>query len=172
MAMKTPANRGSSRGYSLTELMITVAILGMTSMVVSQLLVSTFKLWKMNQTRLEVQRDARTALTLLESSLREASADTVVLTRNATGEPPYSKIGYTSVDGEAISFYQSAGQLIMQRAGRVKALTKDLRYVTFAYPDSSKDNLVSVALCLEKTAFGATKKDFYLSVQRIKVGNQ
>lgn len=159
-------------GYSLTELMITVAILGMTSMVVSQLLVSTFKLWKMNQTRLEVQRDARTALSLLESALREASADTVVLTRNSSSEPPYSKISYTSVDGESVSFYQSTGRLIMQRAGRFKALSKDLRYITFAYPETTKENLISVALCLEKTAFGATKKDFYLSVQRIKVGNQ
>ncbi|MFH1723114.1 MAG: type II secretion system protein [Elusimicrobiota bacterium] len=166
----------NAKGYTLTEVMIAVAILGLMTAATSRLLTTTFRVWKLDQTRLETQRDARTALNLVQSLLREASADGILLTRLSAAEPPYSKIEFSDADGRVHRFYQQENSLIMQRydvflGTHTRSLTDDLRYAAFAYPDTTKDNLLSVALCLEKEAYWGEKRDFYLSVQRVQVGN-
>lgn len=164
------------RGYTLTELMIVMGVLGMMTLVTSQLLTSTFRLWRINQVRVETQRDARTIMGLIESRMREGSADSVILSRQNATEPPYSKIQFQDVDGKTHRFYALGKELRMENysvasGSHTSTLSKDLRTLTFAYPDSTKDNLLSVALCLEKTAFSGQTREFYISVQRVSVGN-
>lgn len=159
-------------GMTLAEVLMAMAAIGIIALVIPQLLLGTYRFLRLSQTRLEVQRDSRSIMSIIETSVREASADTVTLTRHDAGEPPYSKIEFTNVDGETIRIYQSDGALYLEKGAQRRTLTGDLRFAAFAYAATTKDALLSAALCLEKTAYSGTDKNFFLSVQKMKVGNE
>jgi prepilin-type N-terminal cleavage/methylation domain-containing protein len=165
-----------SEGTTLPELMVVLAILGVLFTIGPSLFNNTFKLWKITEAKTETQRDARITLNLIESLLRQASISSIVLTRDATTQPPYSKVQFTLPSGDTYHFYQSGTNLWIYHLSPTavvhnRVIANNLRYISFGYPVSSDETLLSVSLCFQKGTFGQETKNFYLSTQRIKIMN-
>lgn len=165
-----------NRGTTLVELMIVVSILGVMFTVGPSLLTNIFKLWKVTETRAEVQRDARIALNLIEGLLRQASAASVTLSRQDAAQPPYSKIQFSIPSGDSYTFYQSGTNLWINHVSPTavvhnRAIASNLRYIAFGYPLITDEQLLSVAVCFQKGTYGQESKNFYLSTQKVKVNN-
>ena len=82
-------NRG--RGYTLTEMMVTVAIVGILSAVAAPLLTQMTNFWQQTTARNNIQRDVRASLDIINRFCRQAKSGTVVIDQ-ATGQPPFSRI--------------------------------------------------------------------------------
>ena len=163
-------------GTTLVELMVVIAILGIIFSVGPKLLTNVFKLWKTNEARVDVQMNARTTIQLIQGLLRKAEATSIIISRQDATEPPYSKISFTIPKGDSCEFYQLDNELWINHVSATatthnRVLAKNLRFVSFGFPQISEDSLLSVAVCFQKTTVGDETKDFYLSTQRVQVMN-
>ena len=165
--------RFKSAGYTLTELMLVVAILGIVFGLASAMLIQMTRFYRQNRARIAIQRDARTSLDLINRNLRQAKAGTIVVDQ-VTGEPPYSRITFdrfTPDGGTAtMSFYQQGNTLYMVRGG-TKAISKNLRYMGFTYPRTDVDTIISVSLTTETGTYESQTKALQLSVEKVRIMN-
>src|SRR4051812_33412942 len=93
------------RGFTLVEMMVTVAIMGVMFTVVPPILTNITRFSRLSRARLETQRNARGALNLINQSLRQASAASVYVSQES-GQPAYSSIRFTTSDSRSLKFYQ------------------------------------------------------------------
>lgn len=161
-------------GYTVTELMLVVAIIGVVFLVTPTLLIQINRFFSQNRARIEIQREAREALDLINRNLRQAQADTVVIDQ-LSGEPPYSRISFRRLkpDGStsSMSFYQQGGTLYMSATG-AKAVSKNLRYLAFTHPRTTDDSIVSVSLTTETGTYESQTKALHLSVEKVRIMNE
>src|SRR5687767_4594822 len=98
--------RAAPAGFTLAEVMITVAILGIVFALAPKVMIDTYKFFRLTIARSEIQRDARAALDLINRRLRQAESDTVVVDRKDANQPPYSRVTFNTVQGSTLAFYQ------------------------------------------------------------------
>ncbi len=160
-------------GYTLTELIMTVAILGILFGLAPQLLIQMTRVFRQNQARISIQREVRNSLDLINRNLRQAQAGTIIIDQ-ASGAPPYSRITFdrfTPDGGTAtMSFYQQGNTLYMVRGG-TKAISTNLRYLGFTYPRTDDDTIVSVSVTTEAGTYEAQTKTLQLSVEKVRIMN-
>lgn len=161
--------RSRRAGYTLTEAMLVVAVVGVVFALAPALLIQMTRFFRQNRARVEIQRDARNVLDLINRNLRQAKASTVVVDA-AGGQPPYSRIAFTKAQGNALSFYQQGTTLYMVSGG-TKAISANLRYLAFTYPRSDDDGIISVSITMETGTFEAKTKALQLSVEKVRVMN-
>ncbi|MBI5242476.1 MAG: type II secretion system protein [Elusimicrobia bacterium] len=157
------------KGYTLTEVLMVVAIVGIISSVFPRLFIQVTRFFRQNQARADIQRDARSAFDLMSRNLRQALASSVAIDQ-ASGQPPYSRISFTKIGGGAITYYQQ-GTKLYQVAGGTKTIAENLRYMAFTHLRTDDDNLVSVTLTLEKATYNQQTKALQLSVEKIRIKN-
>jgi len=159
------------RGFTLTEAMITVAIVSILATVSAQLLLQVNRYFILSQARLDVQREARAAMYVINRSLRQAQSNTILIDRQSSSQPFYSRITFTKIQGSTMSFHQSGTSLIRTEGGRSSTLTKNLRYLAFSFPRSDDLTIVSVATTLEKTIYEGRKKALHMASEKVRVMN-
>ncbi|PIR19262.1 MAG: hypothetical protein COV48_02950 [Elusimicrobia bacterium CG11_big_fil_rev_8_21_14_0_20_64_6] len=174
MALAHPAARRTA-GYTLTEVMLTVAILGIVASMAPSLLLQMNRFFRQNNARVAIQREAREALDLINRNLRQAQASTVVVDQVA-GEFPHSRIVFTRLTPSgstvSMSFYQQGSSLFMVRGtSAARALSKNLRYLGFSYPRTDDAKLISVSLTTEAGTFQGQTKALQLSVEKVRIMN-
>ncbi len=158
------------RGYTLSEVMIVVAIVGIVGGMGGSLVVQMTNFWRQTTARNAIQRDVRTSLDLINRFTRQARSSTVVIDR-ASGQPMASRITFTSVQGKTVSFYQSGNKLYMSHAGTTNMLSDNLAYIAFTYPRTDDTSLISVAITAQSPTFRGGKKALQLSVQKVRIMN-
>ncbi|MBI4051312.1 MAG: prepilin-type N-terminal cleavage/methylation domain-containing protein [Elusimicrobia bacterium] len=170
--MKTTVyqNNIKLKGYSLIELMMVVAIIGIVASIGPNLMTQTIRFFTLNRARIEIQRDGRTALDNINRNLRQAKATTVTVDQ-VTNQPPYSRLIFSSVDGRNFIFYQQNKTLYMVEAGSTKPITTNLRYIGFTYPRTDDSKIISVAITLEKDTYSGGTKALQLSVEKVRIMN-
>ena len=126
---------------------------------------------RLSQVRAEIQRDARTIFDVIGRDVRQAMASTITVDA-ASNQPPYSRIQFTRIDGDTVSYYQEGGKLMHTRNIMVKELTDDVRYIAFTYPRTDDDQIVSVSLTLEQLTYEGGTKAIQLSVEKVRVMNE
>lgn len=164
-----------SKGFSLTELMITIAIVGVVMAVGPPLLLNMVRFFRLQIARAEVQRDARTSLDLINRHLRQAAASTVIV-KNRANQPPYSWITFEITKGDgallgSYGVYQEGNYLYFNNRGSTITLSENLRYLAFTYPKSDNDAIVSISLTFEKATYGGYTKALQLSIEKVRVMN-
>src|SRR4051812_12805915 len=96
-------NRPHSRGYSLIEMMMVVVIIGLVVVIGPLLVTNIVRFYQLHNAKIEIQRDARVCLDIMNRFIRQAVSYTVVVDQ-VTGQPPCSRISFTTQQGQNISF--------------------------------------------------------------------
>src|SRR3989339_958582 len=166
-----------SRGISLTELMVSVGILGLLVSVVGVFLINGIKFSRLSTSRGEIQRDARSCIDLINRSLRQGQAGTVTISRFNGSQPVCSMIEFTDIDNKEHRFYQNSKSFYagFRNAGepdwRDSRMAESMRNLFFTYPRMDDDTIVSVSVCFEKATYEGSSKTLQLSVEKIRIMN-
>ncbi|MEK7745066.1 MAG: prepilin-type N-terminal cleavage/methylation domain-containing protein [Elusimicrobiota bacterium] len=161
-----------ARGWTLTEVMVVVAIMGILTTMAPNIMIQMTRFFRQNRARVEIQRDARTALDIINRNLRQAQASTVTVSQQS-GQPPYSRVDFTKYSGTTtakLAFYQSGTELVMVSVG-TRTISKNLRYLSFTYPRTDDDNIVSVSITMETGSYEGKTKALQLSVEKVRIMN-
>lgn len=165
--MKTSPRRA---GYSIVELMMAVAIVGIIASVGPRMLIQAQNYFLMTTARNEIQRDARACIEILNRFLRQGKATSIVIS-TPSGQGPMSRIDFQLVDGRNVSFRQNNAQLIQRFAGKETIISRNLSYIAFTFPRSDDPTLVSVSMTMSKNVQLGRKKALELTIQKIRVMN-
>lgn len=165
--MRKPRGRA---GYTLTEMMMVVAIIGILATVGPTMLTQMQNFFLMTSARYEIQRDARTTLDTVNRYMRQAVASTVVMDTPA-GQGPYSRIRFRHVDGRYMEFRQNGSQLIQVIDTAQSVVSKNLVYIAFTYPHTDDISIVSVSITMGKSIQLGRRKVLELTIQKIRVMN-
>ncbi len=157
------------RGYTLAEMMVVIAIIGIIISVGPGLLQQVQRFFFLNNTRVALQRDARAAMIVMTSRLRQAQSATIVIDQVAS-QPYYSRISFNDVDGNTIKFYQSGKSLYMVDTTS-RTLTTSLRYIAFALPRSDDMGIISVSFTLEQSIYEGRVKALHMASEKIRILN-
>jgi prepilin-type N-terminal cleavage/methylation domain-containing protein len=101
------------RGYTLIELMLAVAVLGILGMAISRLFEKVAVSWMRGRATLQLHAAARRTDESLFNELRSASLSSVVLTQADAQQPPLSKVCYIDAKGNSRMVYQK-GRCVYQ----------------------------------------------------------
>jgi prepilin-type N-terminal cleavage/methylation domain-containing protein len=163
-------------GFTLTEVLLSASIISVLALVGTTMVRDVYKLWSLDEARLESQRDARNVLGLISPLLKSSSAASVLVTRLNSSEPLYSKIQFTTTAGDTYAFYQQAGTVKMNKVPAsgtpsTTLVAKKLRTMQFSYPISTQQNLINAVICFEVPIYQGQVKDFYMTLQQMKIEN-
>lgn len=163
--------RPAKAGYTLTELMMVVAIIGVLASVGPPLLIGVQNFFLMTGARYETQRDARTAIDTINRYLRQAYASTVVVS-TPTGQGPYSQITFKMPDGRTMQFRQSGKDLLQVVNGtQTSTISRNLIYIAFTYPRTDDTSIISVSLTMGKNIQLGKRKVLELTIQKVRIMN-
>jgi len=157
-------------GYTLTEMMMVVAIIGILATVGPTMMLQMQNFFLMTSARYEIQRDARTTLDTVNRYMRQAIATTVIMD-TPTGQGPYSRIRFRHVDGRYMEFRQSGSNLIQVIGTAESIVSKNLIYIAFTYPRTDDTSIISVSITMGKAIQLGRRKVLELTIQKIRVMN-
>lgn len=160
----------SRLGYTVTELMMVVAIIGILATVTPTMLIQMQNFFLMTSARYEIQRDARTTLDTVNRYMRQAVATTVVMDTPA-GQGPFSRIRFRHVDGRYMEFRQEGSKLIQVIDTAQSVVSSNLIYIAFTYPHTDDISIVSVSITMGKNIQLGRRKVLELTIQKIRVMN-
>lgn len=159
-----------TRGFTLTEAMLTVLILGILSTVAAPIMRNLTNFWRQTTARNEIQRDVRKSLDLINRFLRQAQSNTIVLDQ-VTNQPPYSRIAFTTEAGVAMSFYQTGNKLYMTSGAKTSMISDRLGFIAFTFPRTDDVSIISVAITMQAATYLGAKKTLQLSIQKVRIMN-
>lgn len=168
--------RRGSAGYTLTEAMLTVAILGIVSTIAGNLMIQAQRYIRLTMARTAIQRDSRAALANINRELRQALAGTVVIDQ-AAGQPPQSRVTFNRYkpDGttQTVIYYQQGRKLYLQSgsAAAGKPIADGLRYLAFTYPKTDDDAIISVSITFESATVQDATKALQMAVEKVRIMN-
>ena len=157
-------------GYTLVEMMIAVAILGVMSSVAARLTLQVNRFFILTRVRLNLQREARGAMYVITRELRQGQANTIVIDQ-VTGQPYYSRISFAKIQGQTMSFYQSGGNLMMRTGTQTSTLSTHLIYLGFTFPRSEDMSILSVSMTLQESIYQGGKKALHMASEKVQVMN-
>ena len=123
----------NQKGFSLIEMMVVVAILGLIILGLVAFFTGGARSWISGQSQLEAQRNARQAMDIMVREIREG--DSIVSGSNATSVT----IHYLASFGKSPVTYSLSGTTI-SRGGT--PLINHVKTLNFSYPDASKVHIL------------------------------
>jgi prepilin-type N-terminal cleavage/methylation domain-containing protein len=159
----------NNRGVTFMEMLVVVAIIGIVSLVGPRIIVQLVRFVQLHTAKIEIQRDARASLSIINRFLRQAQSSTVVIGQKSN-QPPYSEISFTGIDNQNYIFYQS-GNSLYQVATSTTVISKNLRFIAFTYPRSDDPSIISVSITMEKSTYQGGTKALELSIEKVRVMN-
>ena len=162
--------RNRSRGYTLTEMLIVVAIVGIVMTIGPSLLKDITRFSRMNTARVETQRSARVTLSQINRTLRQAQSSTIVISQEI-GQPPCSRIAFSTIDGRDVAYFQRGTELRMVTGGSEGLLAEGLRYLAFTHPRTDDGAIVSVSLTFERATYEGGTKALQMAIEKVRIMN-
>lgn len=165
----------ASRGHTAAEMMMVVAILGVIVVVAAPSMRGMTNFWLQSTARSDIQKDVRVSLDNVNRFLRQAKAGTVQIDQK-TGQPPYSRIGFTTYNGVRYTFWQDNNAFMMNTSSGTASITTKLSnrlgYLAFSYPRTDDTSIISVAVTMQAPTYLSNTKTLQLSIQKIRVMNE
>lgn len=167
----------SQEGYTVSELMITVAILAILGAVGGPIMRNMVNFWRQTTARSEIERDVRVSLSTVNRFLRQAKRSAVTIDRYDADQPPWSRISFFTDTWDYVRFYQKANKLYMvytsTNTGREQTtlLSERVGYIAFTYPQTSDPSIISVAATMQAPTYLGGKKALQLSIQKVRIMN-
>jgi hypothetical protein len=151
------------------EGMIAITILAIMVFIAPTLLTQVTRFYQLHNAKVEIQRDARASLDIINRFLRQSTWYSVSVDQVA-GQPPFSRINFITIDGQNVTFYQQ-GRTLYQVNRSTTALSQNLRYIAFTYPRSDDPTIISVAMTMEKSTYQGRYKALELSIEKVRIMN-
>ncbi|OGR40322.1 MAG: hypothetical protein A2X29_06805 [Elusimicrobia bacterium GWA2_64_40] len=168
------------RGYTLMEMMLVVAIMGVLILAAPRTFIKTYQFVQLLTARVEIQKNARGALANINRDLRQAMGDTIEV-YEMPGQPPHSLIKfkkYDSYGGQKWVYYYQQGTQLYQAAGDLngvmlagKLIANNLRYIAFTYPRTDDDGIISISITFEKATYEGGTKALQMAVEKVRIMN-
>ncbi len=158
----------SRRGYTLPELMVTVAILGIIGSVGSLLTTKIFQAQMMSGALLNIQNNAFATFDVVNKLLRQAQSSSIVIDQYDSNQPPWSRITFTIPNNpKTFTFYQKGQTLYI---GNVPTFN-NLLSLYFSYPQTSKGQLIDVSMTYQQSTGSGQSKALQLYIQNLTIQN-
>jgi prepilin-type N-terminal cleavage/methylation domain-containing protein len=161
------------KGYSIIEIMVTVAILGTIASIAPMVFTKVYDFFKLSETKMVIQRDTRASLDIINRSLRQAEKSSIMID-SLSGQPPCSRIRFKKINDTAYrSFYQQ-GTTLMESYGATRAIKRadNLRFLAFSFPRSDDQDIISVSMTMEKVTTKGATKAIHVAIEKVRVMNE
>lgn len=170
--MVTPGRANQrSAGYTLPEVMLTVAITGILASLGGGLILQTTRFYLQGQARDALQKEARAVMYVITRELRQAQNASIVISRYSNAQPYYSMITFTKEQGTTMSFFQYGNLLEQQSGVHVQILSRDLRYLGFTFPQSDDMTIISVSMTLQQATYQGQSQILHMASEKVQVMN-
>jgi hypothetical protein len=154
----------------MTEMLMVALIVGVLASIGARILLQVNRYFVMTNTRAELQREARAIMYVINRSLRQADTDSVLIDR-AAGQPFYSRLTFTKMQGQTLTFAQNGTSLVQTVAGKSMTLSKNVKYIAFTFPRSDDLSVVSVSVTLEKSIYQGRTKALHMASEKVRIMN-
>jgi len=160
----------NQKGWTLVELSIVVAIIGIIVMIAPTIINETTQFFILGKTKIELQQQARGIMYVITRELRQAQNATITIDR-AAGQPYYSRITFTKITGQTQTYAQSGTSLLLIQGATTTTLTNNLAYLAFTFPRSDDMTILSVSMTLQQQIYGGVFKALHMASERVRVMN-
>ncbi len=126
------------KGFTLIELMVVVALLGILGYGIVKFFTNTFRVWWQTSQQINAQQKARAAMDEMTRFVRQARPVTEIVVGQQAGEEANTMITFTHIDSRRMSYFQSGESL---RRWVVNSATTDV----------IPEDLVSIYFVLDST---------------------
>lgn len=164
------------RGFTLIELMIAIALLGIGLAFITNMFLNGWRLWKRSYDELLLQRDTRDTMALMTRALREGKPGSIAID-SIGGNPLYSRIVFQDGRGQSWLFRQngSVAEYVLTTAQGVSSTNFLMRNVTvlnFTFPNYRDFTLVDVSLVASKKPYSDARQPILIElVERVMLRN-
>jgi len=164
--------RRNAAGYTLTEAMLVVGILGVVIGTGAQIMIQAQRYFILTKTRMDLQREARAAMYVITRELRQAQTSTITIDQAANTQPFYSRISFLKTqDSTLLQFYQIGNNLVQKKGNNIKTITNHLVYLAFAFPRSDDLSIISVSMTLQENIFQGRTKALHMASEKVQIMN-
>ena len=146
------------KGFTLIELMVVVALLGILGYGIMKFFTNTYRIWWQASQQIDAQQKARAAMDEMTRFIRQARPVTGITVGEQAGEDANTMITFTHIDGRQISYYKSGDSL--------------KRVVGGAISDAIPEDLVSIYFILDSTMTPTQVDISTLAVQTPGIGGE
>jgi len=158
------------KAFTLTEMMVTVAIMGILSTMGPTIFMNLHRFFLQHSARGEIQSEIRVMMDNMDRTIRQASVNSINVSQDS-GQPPYSKIYFTTVDGRTITYKQNGRQLLEIVNGNTKTLSKNIYYLAFTYPKTDTNTVISISITLQKATFEGRTTALQMAITKVRIMN-
>jgi len=159
------------RGVTFMEMLIVMGIIGALFTVAAPILNQANKQFILTRAKVELQQEARSTMYIITRALRQAGADSIIISRANSSQPFYSKITFTKEQGDTLVFQQEGVTLYQVINGHRRVLSRNLDYLAFTFPRSDDMGIISVSLTLKKTIYEGQTKALHMASEKVRVMN-
>jgi len=164
--------RNRRPGVTLLEMLLVVGIVSTLFTVAAPLMLQANRQFILNRTRVELQQEARSVMYIITRSLRQATSESITLSRASSSQPFYSKISFTKQQGTLMVFQQEGTTLYQVFGTSKRPLSRNLKYLAFTFPRSDDMGIISVSVTMEKEIFEGRKKALHMASEKVRIMNE
>jgi prepilin-type N-terminal cleavage/methylation domain-containing protein len=177
MVMHTTVRGRKPNGFTMVEVMVVMAIMGILALAGSKLMTQIQNYFFISRARLVTQQEARNIITMVAQDLRQARSSTIAVSRDP-GQPPASRVYFVKVgdpgmpDVPIVYVQRGAEFFRIQNNGVPVSMSKNVRFVAFTFPRTEiPRELISVSLTLERGIQQGKTKALHMASESIGVMN-